>query len=73
MGDLTYIASLEEFTAARTALFKLTNGLLGLDMEHLIVVPGNHDIAWTRTDGYDYGAAVSVAPHEATANYSTIL
>jgi Calcineurin-like phosphoesterase len=68
-GDLTYIASPEEFAAARTALFKLTNGLLGLSMEHLIVVPGNHDIAWTRTDSYDYGAAVSVAPREATANY----
>ena len=68
-GDLTYIASPEEFTAARTALFKLTNGLLGLNLEHLIVVPGNHDIAWTRNDEYDYGAAVSVAPREATANY----
>lgn len=68
-GDLTFIASPEEFTAARTALFKLTNGLLGLNMEHLIVVPGNHDIAWTRADEYDYGAAVSVAPREATENY----
>lgn len=68
-GDLTYLASPQEFTAARTALFKLTNGLLGLNLEHLIVVPGNHDIAWTRTDGYEYGAVVSVAPREATANY----
>lgn len=68
-GDLTYIASPEEFRAARTGLFKLTNGLLGLNMEHLIVVPGNHDIAWTRTDSYDYGAVVSVAPDEATTNY----
>jgi predicted phosphodiesterase len=68
-GDLTYIASPEEFNAAHTGLFKLTNGLLGLNIEHLIVVPGNHDIAWTRNDSYDYGATVTVAPDEATANY----
>ena len=68
-GDLTYIASHDEFEAARMALFKLVNGLLGLEMEHLVIVPGNHDIAWTRTDSYDYGAAVNVAPDEATANY----
>jgi hypothetical protein len=68
-GDLTYIASEEEFDAARSGLFKLTNGLLGLEMEHLVVVPGNHDIAWTRNDDYDYGAAVEVAPAEATADY----
>lgn len=68
-GDLTYLASPEEFDAARGGLFKLTNGLLGLGMEHLVVVPGNHDIAWTRTDEYDYGAVVDVAPAAATANY----
>jgi hypothetical protein len=68
-GDLTYIASPEEFKAAQTGLFKLTNGLLGLPVENLIIVPGNHDIAWTRTDSYDYGAKVTVAPGEATANY----
>ncbi len=68
-GDLTYIASSEEFNAAQTGLFKLTNGLLGLSMEHLIVVPGNHDIAWTRNDSYDDGAPVTVAPAEATVNY----
>jgi hypothetical protein len=38
-------------------------------MEHLVVVPGNHDIAWTRSDDYDYGAAVDVAPAEATSGY----
>jgi hypothetical protein len=68
-GDLTFIAAPAEFDAARTGLFKLTNGLLGLGMEHLVVVPGNHDIAWTRADSYDYGAVVDVAPAEATAPY----
>jgi calcineurin-like phosphoesterase family protein len=68
-GDLTYIAAPEEFDAARAGLFKLTNGLLGLDMEHLVVVPGNHDIAWTRNDVYEHGATVEVAPAEATSNY----
>nr|WP_246273671.1 metallophosphoesterase [Phytohabitans houttuyneae] len=68
-GDLTYVASTAEFKAARTGLFKLTNGLLGLSMDHIVVVPGNHDIVWTRADAYDYGAPVEVAPAEATANY----
>jgi Calcineurin-like phosphoesterase len=68
-GDLTYVAAAEEFDAAAASLFKLTTGLLGLGMEHLVVIPGNHDIAWTRADAYDYGAAVDVAPDEATANY----
>jgi 3',5'-cyclic AMP phosphodiesterase CpdA len=68
-GDLTYVAAAQEFDAAATSLFKLTTGLLGLGMEHLVVIPGNHDIAWTRADGYDDGAGVDVAPDEATANY----
>ena len=68
-GDLTYVASPTEFDAARSGLFKLTNGLLGLGMEHLVVIPGNHDIGWTRDDSYDPGAPVKVAPAEATANY----
>ncbi|PZG16116.1 metallophosphoesterase [Micromonospora craterilacus] len=68
-GDLTYVAAPEEFKAARAGLFKLTNGLLGLGMEHLVVVPGNHDIMWTRSDTYEYAAPVEVAPAEATANY----
>jgi hypothetical protein len=68
-GDLTYVADREEFAAARAGLFKLTNGLLGLGMEHLVVIPGNHDIAWTRGDSYEYGAPVEVAPAAATANY----
>ncbi|MEU4438599.1 metallophosphoesterase family protein [Micromonospora chalcea] len=68
-GDLTYVAHRDEFAAARAGLFKLTNGLLGLGMEHLVVIPGNHDIAWTRGDSYEYGAPVEVAPAAATANY----
>jgi hypothetical protein len=68
-GDLTFVAAAEEFEAARTGLFKLTNGLLGLGLEHLVVIPGNHDIAWTHADSYDYGALVEVAPAEAMAQY----
>jgi hypothetical protein len=68
-GDLTYVAAPAEFEAARSGLFKLTNGLLGLGMEHLLVIPGNHDIAWTRSDEYDYGAVVDVAPAQATSYY----
>jgi hypothetical protein len=68
-GDLTYIGSEEEFNAARAGLFKLVNGLLGLGLEHLVVIPGNHDVVWTRNDEYVYGAEVEVAPDMATANY----
>jgi 3',5'-cyclic AMP phosphodiesterase CpdA len=68
-GDLTCIASPAEFQEAGAGLFKLTNGLLGVGVERLVVVPGNHDIAWTRGDTYDPGAPVEVAPPAATATY----
>jgi 3',5'-cyclic AMP phosphodiesterase CpdA len=68
-GDLTYIAAVEEFEAAAASLFKLTTGILSLGMEHLVVIPGNHDIGWTRSDTYEYETPVEVAPEEATANY----
>jgi len=68
-GDLTYRGSESEFATVRTALFKLTNGLLGLGTEHLVIVPGNHDIVWTNTSEYQYDEPVSEAPAEATKNY----
>jgi hypothetical protein len=68
-GDLTFVGSEEEFEVARSGLFKLTNGLLGLGLEHLVIVPGNHDIVWTRGDAYEDDAAVNVAPESATENF----
>jgi hypothetical protein len=40
-------------------------------MDHLLVVPGNHDIKWTNAHSYDDNAVVDVAPDEATAGYRT--
>lgn len=68
-GDLTYMASAAEFDEARTSLLKLVTGELGLGMQHLVVVPGNHDIAWTKGDKYEPGAEVGLAPAEATRAY----
>jgi len=68
-GDLTYVGSPEEFAAAKEGLFYLTNGLLGLGLEHLVVVPGNHDITWSRDDAYNGDREVDTAPEEANANY----
>jgi hypothetical protein len=68
-GDLTFVGSDEEFTEARSSLFKLVTGELGLSLDRLMVIPGNHDIVWTRQDGYQYGAPVDLAPPEATENY----
>ncbi|MGH3692741.1 MAG: metallophosphoesterase family protein [Pseudonocardiaceae bacterium] len=71
-GDLTFIASDAEFDAARTAIFRFVTGDLALGLEHLVVVPGNHDIAWTKNEATTYqpGAQVTVAPTDATRAYS---
>lgn len=71
-GDLTFIASGDEFDVARTAIFRFVTGDLALGMEHLVVVPGNHDIAWTKEESetYEPGAPVTVAPADATRAYS---
>lgn len=70
-GDLTFRGDPGEFDIARRELFKLTNGLLGLSLDHLVVVPGNHDIVWTAQDAYDPERLVTAAPPEATGPYRT--
>lgn len=67
-GDLTFLGSEEEFDEAAIALRKLL-GLLDLSTDHLVVMPGNHDIQWSTEDAYRYGASVSQAPPEARKNY----
>ena len=69
-GDLTFKASPDEFTEARTALLRLL-GVLGLSTDHLVIVPGNHDIQWTKShdETYDDHAAVNQAPPTARKNY----
>jgi len=67
-GDFTFIGSQEEFDEARIALTKLL-GLLDLSTDHLIVVPGNHDIQWTTNEEYTPESEVKEAPDDAKKNY----
>lgn len=68
-GDLTFVASQEEFEEASKSIHSLL-GMLDLGPESLVVIPGNHDIAWTkRTVGYDPADEVTAAPAKATAAY----
>ena len=67
-GDFTFIGSREEFEEARTAILHLL-GILDLSTDHLILVPGNHDIRWTTDAVYDHNAEVVEAPPAARANY----
>lgn len=67
-GDLTFVGSEEEFNEAYIFLTKLL-GQLDLDADHLIVVPGNHDIQWSTDKVYVEGAEVRNAPEEAKKNY----
>ena len=69
-GDFTYLASKAEFEQARKSVLLLL-GSLGLGPEHLVIVPGNHDIAWTKGDTYEAGKPVESAPAEAKAQYRT--
>jgi 3',5'-cyclic AMP phosphodiesterase CpdA len=66
-GDLTYVASDTEFYEA----FRFIHALLGalrLGPEHLVIVPGNHDIAWTKKhdEVWDATLPVDEAHGEAT-------
>lgn len=69
-GDLTFLANAEEFKAARLSIQRLI-GILGLGLEHVIIVPGNHDIRWTKDPGATYTreSGVDQAPAEAQAEY----
>lgn len=67
-GDLTFMGGPDEFTEARHSLNRLL-GLLDLNTDHLIVIPGNHDIQWSTNASYSDDAAVMAAPREAKQNY----
>ena len=38
-------------------------------MDRFVIIPGNHDIQWTKNEKYDDGAVVNIAPAEAQAEY----
>lgn len=67
-GDLTFKGTPEEFREAKSALMRLLGGL-NLTTDHLVVVPGNHDIQWVRKDTYERSAQVDQVSEEARKNY----
>jgi 3',5'-cyclic AMP phosphodiesterase CpdA len=67
-GDFTFIGSEGEFEEARTAIRRLL-GILDLSTDHLVLIPGNHDIQWTTNANYEPNAPVVEAPAKARANY----
>lgn len=67
-GDLTFMGSSEEYNAAKLSLNRLL-GLLDLSPDHLIVIPGNHDIQWGTDTAYQADAKVETAPAKAKENY----
>ena len=67
-GDFTYITDPAEFIEARTAILHLL-GILDLSPDHLVIIPGNHDIKWTTDAIYDHNAEVVQAPPVARRNY----
>jgi hypothetical protein len=68
-GDLTFLTSDAEFAHARKSLFRLLVRELKLTLEHLVVIPGNHDVAWSNQTTYASDAPVTNAPAVATAAY----
>jgi len=44
-GDAAFTGKAEEFTAARQYLFDKVLGAVGLEPDHLFLVPGNHDLS----------------------------
>jgi len=70
-GDFTFAASHDEFDEAYKSINAIL-GTLGLGPDNLVVIPGNHDIAWTRAkgDAYDPSLRVDTAPEEAKKAYA---
>lgn len=69
-GDLTFTGTPEEFKAA-TQSFNSLSGKYNLDPNRFVIVPGNHDIQWTKEQSYVENAPVTEATEEAIANYRT--
>jgi 3',5'-cyclic AMP phosphodiesterase CpdA len=67
-GDFTFIGDSSEFNEARTSILHLL-GILDLSPDHLVIIPGNHDIQWTTSAVYDHNAEVVQAPPAAKRNY----
>lgn len=67
-GDLTFMGGGEEFERARLFL-KTLLGVFNIDENRLVVIPGNHDICWTKQEEYSDTAEIEEAPEKAKRNY----
>jgi 3',5'-cyclic AMP phosphodiesterase CpdA len=67
-GDLTFTGAQDEFKAASASLQKLM-GVLNLGREHVVIIPGNHDIQWSTQERYADEPQVDTASAEAEKNY----
>jgi predicted phosphodiesterase len=67
-GDLTFTGAAEEFQEAVYSLNSLA-GKLDLDSDRFVIIPGNHDILWTKNAEYAENAPVTEAPAAAMENY----
>ena len=67
-GDLTFEARKDEFDKARNFLATLM-GHFDLGPDHLVVIPGNHDLKWTDDGNYEEGAELKVSPAAAREQY----
>jgi predicted phosphodiesterase len=69
-GDFTFLGSDAEFDEADRSINAIL-GTLGLGADHLVIIPGNHDIVWSKAvgDQYDPKSPVQSAPEEAKQAY----
>ncbi len=68
-GDFSFVGSNEEFNAALASMRRLL-GTFNLGPDHLVIVPGNHDIRWTNSTDYNPAAEVTATPVEAKEGYA---
>jgi Calcineurin-like phosphoesterase len=70
-GDFSFVGSEEEFHAALASVRRLL-GNFNLGTDHLVIIPGNHDIKWTNNTDYDPAAEVTAAPAAAKERYAAL-
>jgi 3',5'-cyclic AMP phosphodiesterase CpdA len=62
------MANEAEFEEAKKFIGRLL-GILDLGADQLVLIPGNHDLAWTNSKVYEDGAEVTEAPATAKSAY----
>ncbi|CAM2009217.1 metallophosphoesterase family protein [Acanthopleuribacter pedis] len=67
-GDITFLGNEAEFEIAYQEIRTLLN-MLSLGPEHLVIIPGNHNIQWSNQTTYHHDAPVNHPPPKARAAY----